>query len=171
MGDLARLLPHPAILAGALGAGVLGIALAWRRRNLQAQFLGAAALGIILCVYLATGGEVLRARHRVERSFAEEVRRRYPAQEIACDISVNLRLQYYLKATIVLRTPADFENLLARHEEGILVASDTRSLDAFRSSPAQCEVTEILRAASPAIEPLRGPKDRYYLLRCRRLRK
>jgi hypothetical protein len=163
-GELARALPYATALAVALAACSLLIALALRRRDLRQAFAAVALAAIVASVYVVTGIESLRRQDLTERSFAAEIKQRYPGSKPICFSGTGGRIRYYLGPGPVTGSLEEVKALLDADPDGVLILCDAEGKNPIEQS-SLFQATELLRATSPAIGPVVKAKERYFLFR------
>lgn len=165
-GEVARFLPY----STAIGLGFVPCAgvliLAWRRRSVTLGFTAFAAVASIMAVYTTTGVDMVRDRLQTERPFAQEIGRRYPAEEKVY-FRVSRRLTWYLPPGIEAVSVADVEASIDEKRGEVLVVCEPKFLP-FLQEAKDLVFTELMRAVPPAMGPFVKVEPKHFLVRCAR---
>ena len=161
-------------LPGALWVGIAAIAAgAWllrtlARANLRAAAVALAAVGVLGSAVYATSVSAAFDRHRVERSFAAQVKQRFPGQPIVYYGSIGLDVQWYLGPGELAGTPEQLAQLLDGSRSGDLLVvcakAGARCLDDVSWLRAQ----PLIEQWNPALSRWVPAQHRFTLLRVER---
>jgi len=159
-------LPYVAPFAAAMGAsGVLAAVLAHRRSGSAWDLT--CWIALFLSAYIVTGLETLNEGQRVERAFAETVKRRVPAQSFVYYKGCHGRLRYYVGEGTDTKDSGKLHEILAEKDGDVLVICGPEGKKALEEDALVSE-TEVLRQSSPPIGNVVKAADRYFLFLCRR---
>lgn len=159
-------LPGSRLLA--LGLGALGVAAAvsaWRGHTARGlRFVAALAFGIALA--FSTSVQALRDTLKVERSFAAEIRERFPDQRLAYFHGAAGALRFYAGGNDVAGKPGDIVRMLEQSGDSILVVCTTSSCERWLPVENRLVCQPRAEAGSPAVGPWIPAKPQYALYLC-----
>jgi 4-amino-4-deoxy-L-arabinose transferase-like glycosyltransferase len=163
-----------AALPGALAVGFAALGVggwllrALGRRDLRAATVALAAAGLVGSAVYATSVRAALDGQRVERSFAAEVKQRFPGQPIVYYGSTSLVLRWYLEAGTLAGSPEQLAQLLdATGSRDLMVVcgkAGARCLDGVNGLLAET----LIDRWSPAVSRFVPSKSRFTLLRVQR---
>jgi 4-amino-4-deoxy-L-arabinose transferase-like glycosyltransferase len=157
----------PLVGLAALGGGAW-LLRALRRGELRAATAALAAAAWLGSAVYATSLSAALDGNRVERSFAEEVKSRFPRRPIVYFGSIGLDLLWYLGAGPIAGSPEQVEQLLGASESGELLVvcgkAGARCLDGASGLRAE----PLIDRWTPALSRFVPAKHRFTLLRVRR---
>jgi 4-amino-4-deoxy-L-arabinose transferase-like glycosyltransferase len=164
---LLKSLPYVTGLGIALGAAAIFFWTSWKQRSERAQIVAVVMTAFLMALYMSTGGEILRQQRLTERSFAVEVREKFPTLGAPLYFgTVNGRLKYYLGRGQEIGNLRELRKIIRVGQE-ILVIAEWEDMPKLEAAE-WLSVSEVLRAANPAFLPFTKSKPTYLLISCKR---
>jgi hypothetical protein len=166
LGAIEAALPGSRPLAFGLGAlGVAAAVSALRKHTEQGlRLIAALAFGIALA--FSTSVQTLRDTLKVERSFAAEIRERFPGQRLAYFHGTAGALRYYAGGNDVAGQPGDIVRMLEHSGDSILVVCTWSSCEKWLPPEHRLLCQPRAQAGSPAVGPWIPAKPQYALYLC-----
>jgi 4-amino-4-deoxy-L-arabinose transferase-like glycosyltransferase len=166
-GKLLESLPYATGLGIALGAAAIFFWTSWKQRSERAQVGAVVIAAFLMALYMSTGGEILKQQRLTERSFAVEVREKFPTLGTPVYFGeVNGRLKYYLGRGKEVGNLRELRQII-KVEQEILVITEWEYMQKLESAN-WLSFSEVLRAEKPASPPFAKSEPTYLLISCKR---
>jgi hypothetical protein len=166
-GKLLESLPYATGLGIALGAAAIFFWISWKQRSERAQVGAVVIATFLMALYMSTGGEILKQQRLTERSFAVEVREKFPTLGTPVYFGdVNGRLKYYLGRGKEVGNLRELRQII-KVEQEILVITEWENMPKLEAAK-WLSFSEVLRAEKPASPPFAKSKPTYLLISCKR---
>ena len=166
-GKLLESLPYVTGLGIALGAAAIFFWTSWKQRSERAQVGAVVIAAFLMALYMSTGGEILKQQRLTERSFAVEVREKFPTLGTPLYFGdVNGRLKYYLGRGKEVGNLRELRQII-KVEQEILVITEWEYMPKLEAAK-WLSFSEVLRAEKPPSPPFAKSKPTYLLISCKR---
>jgi 4-amino-4-deoxy-L-arabinose transferase-like glycosyltransferase len=166
-GKLLGTLPFATGLGAVLGAAAILFWQSWNQRSERGQVATLVIAAFLMALYFSTGGDILRQRQLTERSFAMEIRDRFPALGTPVYFGgVTGRLKYYLGRGREVDTLQELRQLVEEGKEFFII-TERENLPKLKTAE-WLSFREVLRAETPSLPPIVKSKPRYFLISCRK---
>ena len=166
-GKLLGSLPYVTALGIALGAAAIFFWTSWKQRSERTQVGAVVIAAFLMALYMSTGGEILKQQRLTERSFAVEVREKFPTLGTPVYFGeVNGRLKYYLGRGKEVGNLRELRQII-KVEQEIFVITEWEYIQKLEAAN-WLSFSEVLRAEKPVSPPFAKSKPTYLLISCKR---